>query len=107
MSILRFYGGSCNCVAEDGNKTTFLQGDGLWCCKTTIKECIGDDYEVDCIGNTLSLSQQCHNINVTINSSPPCNYYAWDQFRNYYLGKVPILRSYLNVCENIRCVSLV
>ena len=57
--------------------------------------------QVNCTGNVLSLSEQCHGIG---NNTQTCNYFQWDEYRNepQYHNLPDVIRSFEDVCNDNR-----
>ena len=102
----RHYYGTCQCQEEGGQLQEFGHDDGLWCCKSTAKNCTvvesysdGDPKTVICTGKKLELSQQCHDQD---SNTPICNHYGGDQWRNGDTFIYHAKRSHLNICNHNR-----
>ena len=85
---------NCFCQYDDPN-FGFKYDSGLYCCQKTKEQCRSYYSDtgitnVTCTGEALNLSKQCH---------LECNFYGFDEDRNYYVGTV---RSYLNICQDNR-----
>ena len=82
----------CFCQHDDHN-FGFNCDSGLYCCQKPEEQCTSQySYITDgtCTGETLNLTQQCHN---------ECNFYGFDAHRNW--GD-ETKRSYLNICQDNR-----
>ena len=100
FSSYRDRDGTCKC-GVGSNITEFKKDDGHWCCKSTKDDCtvvektsIGNPKVVNCIGHPIPLKQQCHDGDI---STPRCNYYPGDEFRNRHAK-----RAFLDVCQDNR-----
>ena len=86
------YQDDCFCPNDDHNFELKYDA-GLYCCPKTKEQCTYQDSKIPgntdgffCPGETLNLTQQCHN---------ECNFYGFDTFRNSNA-----IRSYLDMCHN-------
>ena len=99
FSSYRSQTGTCKC-GVGSNITDIKYDDGRWCCKSTKDDCtveessVGSANIVKCIGHPIPLTQQCHDGDI---STPRCNYYPVDKYRNFYAK-----RAFLDVCQDNR-----